>query len=393
MTYSNLKAEQINENLEIIMDYGEILSKDELVEILLSNFPHTENKDGVLYGEKEGKKFCIYFKNISYLGIPHPFFKKRIQIGDNFKKIYKENTKQGIQTLLLGVYKYKSTLLFADFDITMYATNKSHNSSAHIYTIDLKNGLLFGVVQKEDVRKNLITVFTPDNVERYLTSKIVGGVDLRLEFIAILDDFYSSLAKEWNGISCYQEMIDAGFNNAYQPEWPGFYHEFKLQEYLKNHPTITALQYKQNKKKGEIDLDLFFPQANTYGDLKAHSNDSGGIQGNDWDTVMSVIEKKSIYYVVVNHDTERDRDHDNEVTIYWNQQLGKKDLHSYANKMKHSVRLTSYYVLEINKGNAEFLDEFKQGHNSNGDPRQKKIQINKKNLDKFLIYQKDFSRF
>lgn len=390
MILSNLKSEQINENFEIVMDNGEILNKDELVNILLENFPNTEEKDGMLYGEKECKKYCIYFKNISYLGTPHPFFKKRIQIGDNFKTVFKENTKQGIQTLLLGVYKYKRTLLFVDFDITKYATNKSHNSSAHVYTIDLKNGLLFGVFQKEDVRKNLITVFTPENVERYLTSKIVGGVDLRLEFIAILDDFYSSLAKEWHGISCYQEMIDAGFNNAYQPEWPGFYHEFKLQEYLKSHPMITALQYKQNKKKGEIDLDLFFPQANTYGDLKAHSNDSTGIQGNDWETVMSVIENESIYYVVVNHDTERDRNHNNEVTEFWNRQLGKKDLHSYANKMKNSVKLTSYYVLEINKENKQFLDEFKQGHNSDGNPRQKKIQIKKKNLDKFLIHQMEF---
>ena len=390
MTCSNLKSEQINENLEIVMDNGEILNKDELVNILLENFPNTEEKDGVLYGEKEGKKYCIYFKNISYLGTPHPFFKKRIQIGDNFKTVFKENTKHGIQTLLLGVYKYKSTLLFVDFDITKYATNKSHNSSAHVYTIDLKNGLLFGVFQKEDVRKNLITVFTPKNVERYLTSKIVGGVDLRLEFIAILDDFYSSLAKDWHGISCYQEMIDAGFNNAYQPEWPGFYHEFKLQEYLKNHPMITALQYKQNKKKGEIDLDLFFPQANTYGDLKAHSNDSTGIQGNDWETVMSVIENESIYYVVVNHDTERDRDHNSEVTEFWNRQLGKKDLQSYANKMKNSVKLTSYYILEINKEIKRFLDEFKHGLNSDGNPRQKKIQIKKKNLDKFLIHQMEF---
>ena len=390
MILSILKSEQINENLEIVMDNGEILNKDELVNILLENFPNTEEKDGVLYGEKEGKKYCIYFKNISYLGTPHPFFKKRIQIGDNFKTVFKENTKQGIQTLLLGVYKYKSTLLFVDFDITKYATNKSHNSSAHVYTIDLKNGLLFGILQKEDVRKNLITVFTPENVERYLTSKIVGGVDLRLEFIAILDDFYSSLAKNWHGISCYQEMIDAGFNNAYQPEWPGFYHEFKLHEYLKNHPMITALQYKQNKKKGEIDLDLFFPQANTYGDLKAHSNDSTGIQGNDWETVMSVIENESIYYVVVNHDTERDRDHNSEVTEFWNRQLGKKDLQSYANKMKNSVKLTSYYILEINKENKQYLDEFKQGHNSDGNPRQKKIQIKKKNLDKFLIHQMEF---
>lgn len=390
MTLSNVAVEQINDNYEIVEDFGVILSKNEMVKILLKHFPDTKYKNGYIYGEKSGKKYCIYFKNISYLGIPHPIFKKRIQIGDNFKTVYKENLKQGIQTLLLGVYKYGNTLLFVDFDITKYAANKSHNSSAHVYTLDLKNGLLFGIFQKEDVRKNIITVFTPANVERYLTSKIVGGVDLRLEFIAILDDFYSNLAKEWHGISCYQEMIDAGFNNAYQPEWPGFYHEFKLQEYLKNHPTATALQYKQNKKKGEIDLDLFFPQAATYGDLKAHSNDSAGIQGNDWDTVMSVIEKESIYYVVVNHDTERDRDRNNEVTIFWNQQLGKENLLSYANKMKNSVKLTSYYILEINSRNKEFLDVFHQGHNSDGSPRNPKIQIKKKNLDKFLIHQMEF---
>ena len=60
MTYSNLKSEQINENLEIVMDYGEILNKNELVNVLLEKFPNTEEKDGILYGEKEGKKYCIY---------------------------------------------------------------------------------------------------------------------------------------------------------------------------------------------------------------------------------------------------------------------------------------------------------------------------------------------
>ena len=50
MTCSNLKSEQINKNLEIVMDNGEILNKDELVNILLENFPNTEEKDGVLYG-------------------------------------------------------------------------------------------------------------------------------------------------------------------------------------------------------------------------------------------------------------------------------------------------------------------------------------------------------
>ena len=80
--------------------------------------------------------------------------------------------------------------------------------------IDLKNGLLFGVFQKEDVRKNLITVFTKDNISKYLESKLVGNVDLRLGFITILDEFYSGLEKTWFGIPSYREMIDAKFNNA-----------------------------------------------------------------------------------------------------------------------------------------------------------------------------------
>lgn len=400
MKSSNIKVEQINNNYEVVEDYGEILSKSEMKTILLNCFTDTKYEKGCIWGELHSKKYCIYFKNISYLGTPHPFFKKRIQIGDNFKELYKENQCNGIVTLLLGVYKYKDVLLFVDFDTTKYANNKSHNSSAHVYTIDLKNGLLFGVFQKEDVRKNLITVFTKDNISKYLESKLVGNVDLRLGFITILDEFYSGLEKTWFGIPSYREMIDAKFNNAYQPEWPGFYHEFRFEKFLETTPEYKKeIQYKQNKKDGEIDLDLFFTRLETFGDLKAHSNDSSGIQGNDWDTIMNVIDEGSVFYIVLNHDTEKDKDYNNEVTIFWNTQnnikrllTGKKakDLLSYAEKMKYSVKLTSYYVLEINKYNKQYLKEFKQGVNSNGKPREPKISISSKNIGNFLIHQMDF---
>ena len=390
MTYSNIKVEQIDERHQVIEDYGEILSRSEMVALLLKNFKNSKYQNNCIYGEINNKKYCIYFKNISYLGTPHPYFKKRIQIGDNFKSIYNENQDKGIQTLLLGIYKYKSTVLFVDFDITRYVTKKSHNSSAHVYTIDLKNGLLFGIFQKEDFNKNVITVFNEKNVNKYLLSKIDDAVDLRLDFVAVLDDFYSGIHKKWNGIDSYKEMLRADFNNALQPEWPGFYHEFKLDEYIKNHSVSHAIQYKQNKKKGEIDLDLYFPQSEAYGDLKAHSNDSGGIQGNDWDTIMNVIENSSVYYIVCNHDTERDINHHNEVTIFWNTQLGKSNLLSYSSKMKHSVELTSYYVLEINQFNKQYLDVFHQGHNSDGSPRNPKISIKTKNIGNFLIHQMNF---
>lgn len=390
MIQSNIKVEQITADYQVVEDYGEILSKAEMSRILLSNFPETSYKNGCIYGTRAKKKYCIYFKNISYLGTPHPHFKKRIQIGDNFKDVYRENQRNNIQTLLLGVYKYKDIILFVDFDITRYVAKKSHNSSAHVYTLDLKNGLLLGVFQKEDINKNIITVFNEANVEKYLSSKIEGTTDLRQDFVVILDDFYTRLHKQWHGIASYQEMLNAGFNNALQPEWPGFYHEFKLDQYIKQHNVSHAIQYKQNKRKGEVDLDLYFPQVSAYGDLKAHSNDSTGIQGNDWDTIMDVIQTTSVYYIVCNHNTEKDRDHNNEVTIFWNTQLGKPNLLSYANKMKNSVELTSYYILEINRFNQQYLDVFHQGHNSDGSPRNPKISIKMRNIGNFLIHQMNF---
>ena len=390
MRLSNIKVEQINEQYEVVEDHGEILSKSEMVQILKKHFKGSKYKNGCMYGETVGKKYCVYFKNVSYLGTPHPYFKKRIQIGDNFKEVYRDNMSKGIDTLLLGVYKYKSIVLFVDFDIAKYVENKSHNSSAHVYTIDLKNGLLFGIFQKEDINKNIITTFTPQNVEKYLQSKIDATVDLRLDFIAVLDSFYMGLPKRWHGIAAYKEMLSAGFNNALQPEWPGFYQEFKLDRYIKENEASDTIEYRQSKKKGDIDLDLFFPETGAFGDLKAHSNDSSGIQGNDWDTIMDVIKDKSVFYVVCNHDTERDRAHGNEVTIFWNTQLGKKNLLSYSKRMKNSVTLTSYCVLEINRFNKQYLDVFHQGHNSDGSPRNPKISIKSKNIGNFLIHQINF---
>jgi len=390
MYYSNIKVEQVNEKYEVVEDYGEILSSKELVHILKKYFPKVELKDGCLYGEYDKEHYCIYFKNVSYLGTPHPYFKKRIQIGDNFKEVYVKNKKQGIHTLLIGVYKYKQTILFVDFDVEKYASRKAHNSSAHVYTIDLKNGLLFGIFQKKDINKNIITVVSTENVEKFLQSKFDTGIDLRLDFIAVLDDFFAKLSKSWHGVNSYKEMVAEHFNNALQPEWPGFYLEYNLAKYIKKYHVEDIIQYTQNKKKGEIDLDLFFPQTGNYGDLKAHSNDSPGIQGNDWDTIMSIISDSSVYYIVCNHDTEKDKNHEYEVTMFWNTLLKKSNLMSYASKMKNSVELTSYLILEINRFNSQYLDVFKQGHNSDGSPRAPKISIKKQNISNFLIHQINF---
>ncbi len=387
MNNSNVKAEQICFDGQVINDFAEILTKNELKKIILSSFKGSYIKNGMIYGSHRSKQYCIYFKNISYLGTPHLLYKKRIQIPRDFKQIYDENISKGITTLLIGIYIYKSLVLFCDFNTKKYITNRLNNSSAHVYTIDLKNGHIFGAFQKTDFKGNEITVFNSANINKYLDNKLIGDVNLNLEMVSVFDEFFLMLERHWHGIACYSEMISANFSNKYQSEWPGFYLEFRFDKYIKENDKSEVVCYRQNKKKDAIDLDLYFPQLSSYGDLKAHSLDSDGIQGNDYKTIMSILENKNIYYIICNHDTTKDKNKGYEVTIFWNKLQNKPNLMSYSERMKNSIDLRSYYILEISKSNMHYLDIFNQGRNSNGAKREPKISIKTKNINNFLIHQ------
>lgn len=387
---SNIKVEQLLNTGEVVIDNGEILSQKELIIIIETNFSDLTKINGHLFGEFNNKKYCLLFKNISYLGYPHPIFKKRIQIPSSFIEIYKDNLTRNIETFFLGVYKYKETLMFVDFDTRTYIKNQANNSSAHIYMIDLINGIKQGFFKKKDFRDNIITVFDKSKIHKFLSSKLNNSFSSDVEVFNTLDVFFDSIKKEWYGIQCYEEMINSEFNNRFQSEWPAFYLEYKIDEYIAKNNLNDIISYSQNKKKNEIDLDLFFPKIGYFGDLKAHSLSSGAIQGNDYETVMKLIEKQSIYYIVCNHSTKKDKDHDYQVTKFWNSILNKDNLLSYGSKMKHSVELKNYYILELNKYNKKYLSIFRQGKNSDGNPRKTKIMIKNKNIGNFLVHRVDF---
>lgn len=390
MKFSNVKVDQVYHG-KVFEDYGEILTKREIQKILIENFNGlTLENNGYLYGIHRNKEYCIYFKNVSYLGNPHPKYKKRIQIAKEFKKLYEENSRKNVTTLLVGVYKYKDNILLCDFDTKTYITKKAHNSSAHVYTIDLLNGERNGLFSKKDIRKNIITVFNRRNIQKFLDNKLCNENNIKIEVFDTLDDFFSSMAKQWYGIEAYADMIEHNYRNKYQPEWPGFYLEYKLEEYLTKNNKENVITFYQNRKKGEIDLDLKFPQLGFYGDLKAHSISSGAIQGNDYNTIMNLLENQSIYYIVANHETEKDKDHNYVVTKYWNNSQNKEDVMSYSNKMKYSVKIKNYYILELNKYNKKYIEIYHQGKNSDGSPRNPKIIISTKNLNNFLVHTIDF---
>ena len=390
MRLSNVKVEQVYQN-KVVKDYGEILTKRELQNIIKEFFGNlTINEDEWLYGKHRDKEYCIYFKNVSYLGNPHPKYKKRIQISNEFKRVYANNLKNNITTLLIGVYKYKDNVLLCDFDTSTYINRKAHNSSAHVHTIDLLYGERNGLFVKKDIKGNIITVFNKENVINFLDKKLYDEEKVKYEVFDTVDEFFDSVAKEWFGLDAYAEMIENDYRNKYQPEWQGFYLEYKFEQFLLENRKQDVIVFYQDKKKDGIDLDLQFPRLGFFGDLKAHSITSNAIQGNDYETVMKLLETQTIYYIVANHETEKDSEHEYVVTKYWNSKQNKPNIMSYSDKMKYKVNIKSYYILELNKYNKQYIDMFKQGKNSDGSPRNPKISISMKKIDNFLVHTIEF---
>lgn len=387
MKLGNQDVEQLDENGKVVCDKDISYSPVELKQIVKDHYNIVGEDNGCLIGEYEGIRYACYLKNITYLGTPHPKYKKRVQLGDNFIEKYQYFEAKNIKMIILGIYKYHDNLFFVDFDTTNYAQNKSHNSSAHVLISDFQEAFDKGFYSKVDVRNNKISVFNKDNVLRFLGIKFKGYKDPKLMVFEELDTFFDSIDTYWDGIDCYQEMIDNDFNQKFQPEWPGFYLEYLLSSYLKENDQTGVIQYKQNKKKDDIDLDLEFPLIPAFGDLKCHSIGGSAIPGNDYETIMKVIEDYAIYYVVCDHDTIKDKDMGYETTKFWNTVQNKDDLMSYHSKVKGAVQLKNYMVLEINKYNARYLAEFQKGFvNSNGKPRRSKIMIKKKDLPNFVVY-------
>lgn len=442
MKFGKACVEQIAVDGTIVKDNDVSLSPGEMEKVLKEFFPKLEKAQwgsNVFEGEYKNRKYAIRCKNVTYLGNPHPHYKKRIQIPEDLEAFYKKALAVGTEPILLGIYTYKTNILFVDFRIDTYINKKAHNSSAHVYADDLCAATVEKYFQKIDFFGNTVTVFQPDIVNFFLDELFQVSEDtytdiqrtcfeqdrqayrydditqnketifekpgknqryegrhlfsyvsnFKTDIVPKIRDFFEKVHKEWHGIECYKEMIETDYKNKYQPEWAAFYLEYIFEKYIKENDLETSIKYYQDKKDGGIDLDLFFPKLQCFGDLKAHSEESKGIQGNDWDTIFSILNKNDafshIYYIVCEHSTEKDSQYDYEVTRFWNQQLGKDNLLSYHKRMKNNIRIKKAYILDINYDNKEYLTVFKQGINSNGKPRAPKIMIEQDNLKHFII--------
>ena len=104
MKIGKVLVDQIAKNGEIVKGYDQSLSPKEIYSVINSNFPNISQKDfeiKVICGEIEGKRYAIRCKNITYLGIPHPAMKKRIQIPEDLQLFYRIACSNGMTPILL----------------------------------------------------------------------------------------------------------------------------------------------------------------------------------------------------------------------------------------------------------------------------------------------------
>lgn len=387
------KVEQVTIDGDVVVDYDQPLKGSEIYKFLSNKFKMVSNKKSSPFIiEYKDKIVALYIKNITYLGHPHPIFKKRIQIPHKFIETLNEYE----NVILLGIYRYNNHYILSNFDYEKYKNNQANNSSAHVNTIDILKAVENEIFEKIDKNENKITCFTENKIIEVFDSVLKLNNLFYENELTVFKKFNEYISKRWYGKYVYEEMIREGYNNAYQAEWVGFFLEYKFEKFLENNPLFMKYcKFISNKKTYDIDLDLYFPRKNYYGDLKTHTRFTN-IQGNDKETIDKVISNyKKFWYIVYSHTTILDKNRDHIVTKYWNKKINEnykknKSEYSYGSRMKNNIVFKDMNVLEVNNFNLKYLKIYNQGKNSNGKPRKPKIMIPSKDIDNFAIYRHKF---
>ena len=405
---NDIKPFQLN-GCNIINDHDSLLTPEQICALIKKIF----KSSNVVIDRKQfiiNKKTALLAKNISYLGYDKKnddlrLEKKRIQLPSYFVDYVNENSTKGITTYYMGIYSYEKEkdFLFAIFDTSSYIGKKSNNSSAHLSIYDLLSARNRGYFFKTDKFENKIYLLNTENLYDFImndNSVVKEYSEKEYELLMYIKKFWQNIPLELKGDECYKEMYNEGFSKTFESEWVGFYQEFLFEKFLKNNYT-DLIDLHGDKKKYGIDLDLKILFAEDfYADLKA-DNENFDIQGNKQKTIDDILSKNGhIWYIVAAFNcVVMDKTVNFVVMETYNSlkekfnssvisKSKKKDINMrYSEKMKYSVKMSSFYVLDINNANQQFLLEYAQGKNSNGQERTSKYKITKKKLDEFKIFE------
>ena len=398
----NQDSEQIRPDLSLDIAQDQILSpkqqEEQLVKYLGEKncaIKQIADKRVFVY-TTNGKQYILLHRAVHYLGNPHPIFKKRVQLPSWYKSFCEDVKRKRLSydIRFIGIYHYQGAVVFVDFLKDTYLKKIVHNSSAHIYTNDLFQALTNGVFHKEDSFGNHIYAIRGNKLATYLGGKESGQNIL----LSLFERFNNGFTfGHWlKVLPTVKEMEKAKWPEWRQTEWPGWYLEYKFNQFTIDNNTSPNIIYtgQSNKRRnaGDFDFDIWFKKAQFYGDLKASDISAKEAPGNDQTTFVECINMFGrFWYVIYEHETQKDSEANGykEVRDY-NHYMGKEDL-SYAKRLKTGVRFVKMTILELNRINfREALSEFNQGHQPDGSARNPKFMIKKKDIDRFVIFRYNY---
>ncbi len=400
----NQNSEQIRPDLSLDIAQDQVLSpkqQQESMKRFLGEENCTVETIGghrvFVYANAE-RKYILLHRAVSYLGNPHPTFKKRVQLPHWYKEFcnYVKETELRYDVRFIGVYHYKGLVVFVDFLKDTYLKKIVHNSSAHIYINDLYQALSNGVFHKEDMYGNHIYAIHGNKFASYLSGNETGQNRL----LTLFEQFNQGFTfGQWlKVLPTVKEMERANWSEWRQPEWPGWYLEYKFNQFTINNGTSPDIIYtgqsNKSKQQGIFDFDIWFKKAQFYGDLKASDIAAKEAPGNDQTTFIECINMYGkFWYVIYEHETKKDTEATNYSEVRTYNRYMKKDELSYAKRLKIGIRFVRMTILELNRFNYhEALSEFNQGHQPDGTARNPKFMIKKKDIDNFVVFRYNYER-
>lgn len=405
-------VQQLNSKAKLVLDYDTKLSEQDKAGMILRCLPGAEIKKGrfarkvIVFNNK-----VILFKQITYLGNPHPEYKKRIQIPETWVDEHNYWTSSGYEVYFIGIYAYSGNVLFASFSPSTYVERRLHNSSAHVYTNDLYQATLHGFTQRLDKNLNEIQVMDETKFQEEMG---VGKKSLLRPEIKVFDGFADEFltTEPLYATDACKEMFAARrpdfipedkwkgyWPDVFQSEWQGFYSEFRFAYYLQKHNLRNVVDFVRFKGTSTIDLDLKF--TNYWGDIKTSNIIKNEAPGNDKETVLKAIQECGKFWIVLfgikteHSPAQTNNFRELEKWNRWKEEVGyynsKKPLkiHSYSKRFKNYAEYIDMKILEINPINMGIVfEDFKQGHQQDGSSRKTKFNIKKSELDCCTIFTK-----
>lgn len=398
MIRGNVKAEQVKKDGSVVVDFDQkytIEEQNALIKRALGSkakLTTIGNKECIKYTHGNEVELILTL-NLTYLGHPHPLYKKRAQLKNWYSDFYREYNKDNTKVRILGIYKYEDNVIYSEFVFDTYLQRRLNNSSAHVYTNDFYQTSLYGSFERIDKNNNVIKFVRGDLLKKYLDGETLENSTIYQLFSKFNNEFMTG---NWILASdAIKEMKDANFYQWRGTEWAGWFLEFKMNQFIDDNNCEDKVAFVANikdKLKKPLDFDLYFSEEDYYGDLKSSDEAEKQTPGNDQFNLMkTVLYNQKFWYIIYEHKTEKDIDHNSEMAIARMELLGTSVEEygkiSYKDRMKHSVRYTNMKILEVNSANfREFMSDFTQGHQPDGSARMPKFKIDKRNIDNFIIF-------